>query len=283
MIDSFSNYNEGFHGHDQHDLISPDHPTDHPLVHVDVPIDHPPADFSTPDIGAYILNDYVASLQSTNIDDLVWVNNPSDNIYGIMSKTFDLDIHGNPLGELSNFHYQDSQNSCAIAATSSIFKSLGHDLGEDFLSEAFQNLHVYDPLSGQNLHVYDPSSGTKILFIDDAINEIANVNHWGIRADEIHGFTADQLKGMLDSGSRILVGVNGSELYENDSQTLKEIYETPENSGHAVQLTGIIESANGSSVVINDPGLSNGDGVEIPMDRFMNAAADFNHTAIRVS
>jgi hypothetical protein len=276
MVDYFSNYNEDFHGHDQHTLISPDHPTDHvdvpidnTLVHVHVPIDH--LGFSNPDIDVDN-GGYVASLQSTNIDDLVWVNSPSDNIYDLMSKTFDLDIHGNPLGELSNFHYQDSQNSCAIATTSSIFKSLGHDLGEDFLSDAFQNLHVYDP-----------SSGTKILFIDDAINEIANVNHWDIRADEIHGFTADQLKGMLDSGSRILVGVNGSELYENDSQTLKEIYETPENSGHAVQLTGIIESANGSSVVINDPGLSNGDGVEIPMDRFMNAAADFNHTAIRVS
>jgi hypothetical protein len=285
MVDHYSDYIDGLHRHDPN-WISPDHPTDQPQH--DLPTDNTiHGDHVTSlsrNISEYVWEptdntihgDHVASLSPT-ISEYVWTGN-HDNIYDIMFQKY-LGIHGNPMGELSNFHPQDYQNSCAIATTSMIFKSLEHDLGEDFLSEAFQN--VYDPLSGQNLHVYDPLQGTTIEFIDDTINAIANVKHWDIRADEIHGFTVDQLKEMLDSGNRILVSVDGYELYRDNGFTLNEIKGVPD-SGHAVQLTGMIESANGSFVVVNDPGLPNGDGVEIPIDRFMNAAADFKHTAIRV-
>jgi len=56
---------------------------------------------------------------------------------------------------------------------------------------------------------------------------------------------------------------------------------TPE-AGHAVQLTGIEHTSQGSFAVLNDPGRSSGAGFKIPLDAFMDASADFGGTCVAV-
>ncbi len=229
-----------------------------------------PTDFSGVNPVSESCADY-ASVLSDNDGMPIFEDCQYDNVDDAFSKVFGLEIHGDPFGELANFDCQDGENSCAVATTGMIFKSLGYDFGEDVLSEAFESLGAYAPSTGTHLHM-----------VADTVNTLAEHAGLPLSASEVHGFTVDQLKSMLNSGDRLLVGVDSYELYRESGLTMAELSNYPD-CGHAVQLTGILGPDDECFAVINDPGLPNGEGMTIPMKRFMDAAADFNFTAVRVA
>ena len=184
--------------------------------------------------------------------------------FSVLSDIYTIDVHGSPIEDIAFWDKQDNPNSCAVATTNMMFRSLGLDPGESVIADIFENMGIYDP-----------DSGTDPLLINEAINDIADQENINIQANEINGFTEESLIEMLDKDIRPLVGVDVSELYDD--------FWIPPDSGHAVQVTGIINSPDGDYVVINDPGFEDGAGQKIPLERFMNAAEDFDFKAIVIT
>jgi hypothetical protein len=189
----------------------------------------------------------------------------------LLSRTYEIEITGDPVGDPDFFDKQDDCNSCAIATTSMILQNLGYDFGEEFLADYFQEYGAYDPTVGTAPHL-----------IADAINVLSELTNSDFHAAEIKNFSVDELKQILKSGEKILVGVDSFELYRDSELTLNEFRGIPD-SGHAIQLIGIIESSLDTTVVLNDPAIENGTGIKVPIERFLNSTDDFGFTAIRVS
>ena len=238
----------------------------------------------TPQIPPDILNDPTLSIggvtsdpESTIPDTQIvvggskfsWEDSQST-IFDNLSNVYNLEIHGDPIAEIEPFDPQDEPYSCAIATTNMLFNSFGYDFGEDIFSDVFETLDIYSPESGTSAHS-----------IDEAINIFSKVNGLDLNATEINNFNIEELQSHLDSGNKLLIALDSYELHHDDV-TLNEVLCIPD-SGHAVQLTGIIKSDEGDFAVINDPGYPEGAGVEIPIDRFMDACSDFDYTAISVN
>jgi len=185
------------------------------------------------------------------------------------------EIHGTPVEDMLLWDEQDDPNSCAVATTNMMFHSLGIDVGESELAHAFEAYGIYDP-----------AIGTDPTLIDDVINDIAAHTGLPVHATEIKGFTEGDLIKMVDNGVRPLVSIDPTDLYaEHDGGAVKmtkEFFGIPD-AGHAVQVTAIINSAEGKFVVLNDPGGPGGAGIKWPMSRFMDAAADFGFEAIALT
>ena len=179
-----------------------------------------------------------------------------------------IEIHGTPSEDLALWDQQDDLNSCAVATTGMLLRTEGVDVDEPVIAAIFESREIYDP-----------DIGTDPAMIPDVINEMAIRGNLDFHAVEFHGFTPDSLEEMLDDGVRPLVGVDSSELYDNNNRMLNEMGLIPD-TGHAVLVTGIVENGEGKFVVINDPGGAGGAGQMIPMDTFLNASADFGNTAV---
>ena len=179
-----------------------------------------------------------------------------------------IEIHGTPSEDLALWDQQDDLNSCAVATTGMLLHTQGVEVGEPVIAAIFESRGIYDP-----------DIGTDPAMIPDVINEMAIRGNLDFHAVEFHGFTPDSLEEMLDDGVRPLVGVDSSELYDNNNRMLNEMGLIPD-TGHAVLVTGIVENGEGKFVVINDPGGAGGAGQMIPMDTFLNASADFGNTAV---
>jgi hypothetical protein len=174
------------------------------------------------------------------------------------------EVHGSPIEDMDLWDMQDDPCSCAVATTNMMFRSLGLDPGEDVIADVFEEMGIYDP-----------AWGTDPYLIDDVINELAEHADLDVQATEISGFDEEDLSELLDAGVRPLVGVDSGELYDDDY--------VPPDTGHAVQVTGLIESPEGDFVVINDPGFPEGAGQTIPLNRFMAAADDFGFSAVSLT
>jgi len=198
--------------------------------------------------------------------------------HGVLSDDFSSDpvldaynkIHGTPMADLALWEEQDDLNSCAVAATNMMFRTVGLDIDEQVTAAIFESRGIYDP-----------DAGTNPELIDDVINEMAIRGDLDLHAVQIDGFTPESLQDMLDDGIRPLVGVDSSELYDDGNRLLNAMGLIPD-TGHAVQVIGVIHNEEGDFVVINDPGTPDGAGQVIPMKTFLNASEDFGNTAIAV-
>ena len=178
------------------------------------------------------------------------------------------EVHGSPIEDMELWDQQDDPMSCAVATANMMFRTAGLDVGESEIAAVFESQGIYDPDFGTNPNL-----------IDDVINDMAIHGDLDIHAEEITGFTPESLEEMLDQGIRPLVGVDSSELYDSGNRLLNEMGLIPD-TGHAVQVTGIVHNEEGDFVVINDPGFPEGAGQMIPMEDFMGASEDFGHTAV---
>jgi len=181
------------------------------------------------------------------------------------------EVHGTPEFDLGLWDLQDDPMSCAVSTTSMMFSSLGLDVGEDVLAEFMQEEGTYHPIFGIDVYA-----------LDDSINRFAEATGLSIEAHEIVGFDTEQLQQMLDNGVRPLVAVDATELYGGDDSLLKELFGIPD-SGHAVQVTAIEHTPEGSVVVVNDPGRMDGAGLRVPAERFLEAADDYDNTAVALT
>ena len=180
--------------------------------------------------------------------------------------------HGTPLQDLAVWREQDHPYSCAVASTSMILQTYGVECTEQQMADIFTETGIYDP-----------EAGTAPSQIDETLNAVFEKQGMALQARELNGFTIEDLEGLLDGGVRPLIALDAIETLPGaESSALMEFLGIPE-AGHAVQLTGIVEAADGTkSVVLNDPGRPDGAGLSIPLETFMNACDDFGNLAVVV-
>ncbi len=182
------------------------------------------------------------------------------------------EVHGTPAEDMALWDQQDAPMSCAVATTNMMFRAVGVDnIGEDVIADYFQEHRIYDPYTGTNPDM-----------IDDVINGFAAENGIDVQAVTLHANTVEEFEAILDSGVKPLVAVDSYELTYNDEDRLLSNCGLIPAAGHAVQLTGIEHTSQGSFAILNDPDPSHGAGFKIPLDAFLDASADFGGVCVAV-
>jgi hypothetical protein len=177
---------------------------------------------------------------------------------------------GTSAEDLALWDPQDDPNSCAVAVTNSMFRSVGFDPGETAIADTFKSFGIYNP-----------AFGTNHMVIDDAINIIAATQGIDVQAADFKGVSIEQLEGLLEKGIKPLIAVDGAELYSGGVDRLLNDIGLLPNAPHAVHLIGIEHGPDGDFAVLNDP--DTGAGQRIPLDVFRDAAEDFGFSGVATS
>lgn len=236
---------------DHHSYIEP-HPDD-----VHHPIEHHPLDPMYPDLG---FRDYADATDDNHVqEDGMGAHyahfNPN---YG------GSDIIGNPGYDMAQWHQQEHDTTCAVAAQEFILDSYGFHLSEDdLLHEALD--HGW----------YTAQGGTPLDHVGDLLA------YHGIPIDRHEGATMTELADRLSLGEKVIVGVNAEDIWYHGSpdDPLTNYPGIPgQNADHAVEVIGI-DNADPlhPSVILNDPGTLDGQGIEIPAVVFEEAWATSDH------
>lgn len=87
----------------------------------------------------------------------------------------------------------------------------------------------------------------------------------------------EQLREMLANGDKIIAAVDCGEYWYGEYDSVNEF------ANHAVEVIGIDESdPEKPMIILNDTGISNGQGLRVPADTFMEAWEDSNFHSVRV-
>jgi hypothetical protein len=165
-------------------------------------------------------------------------------------------IHGDPMAEIPYHQAQVSDNDCLPTSVSMIVSEItGTELPQGDVVALANELGLLGP-DGMTLE-----GGQALL------------EHYGINSTVQQG-SLDDLRGMLDAGTPIIIGLDSDDLYGLGDQPFADDV----TAGHAVVITGIDDEA--GLVYINDPGFPDGAGVAIPIDEFEDAWVDFGHNMI---
>lgn len=173
--------------------------------------------------------------------------------YEIGAGTFDpaLDavIVGDPVHDMGFWHEQQSDDTCAIAAQDFVIESLtGRDVSE---RELF--------LEAERNGWYVPGEGTTSADMDRLVAS------YGIPVEEHALGSIGELETDLAEGDKVIVGVNGEELWQLDPPGA---FPAPD---HAVEVIGVVDTPSGEMVVLNDSGTPDGAGEMVPLERFLDA------------
>ena len=174
--------------------------------------------------------------------------------------------YGDPIGALETFQAQQFDDTCAVVCQSGIIEDLtGVPVGEDALTQlAFDN------------GWYAPGAGTAPEHVGELLEA------FDIPCDRSFGATLDDLKLWLADGREIIVGLDGQEIWNQESaqMTLNELIGYPD-AGHAVRVTGVEEDVvtGAVSVLVNDPGQPGGAGFRVAGEAFLNAWDDMQRFA----
>jgi hypothetical protein len=155
------------------------------------------------------------------------------------------------------WHAQTHADTCAICCQEFIIEGLlGIDVNEDDLVKVATDLGVYD-------------HGTRA----DSIGSL--LSHFGIESDLSFGNTLEQLIAAVHAGHGVIVGVDADELW-NVPDAWEDILNVPGSGAtHAVQVIGVQTDADEKAcVVLNDPGIPDGRGCVVPLDKFQSAWRD---------
>lgn len=163
-------------------------------------------------------------------------------------------VVGSPNEDADAWEYQEVSGPCAIYAQVMAYENL---TGQDVDIEA-----VIAQAEEQGF--YDPGSGTSFEDMDEVLKML------GAQTEEGTGGTLDDLKECLEDGGRIVVGVDGGEIWcgDNDNDYI------PNFPNHAIEVIGIDYSGEEPMVIINDSGIPDGHGIQVPASQFMDAWED---------
>lgn len=170
------------------------------------------------------------------------------------SSDMDMDgIIGNPSEALDSWHMQ-SDNTCAVVSQEFVLENL---LDREFDEE---ELRVIAEEHGW----YD--NGTSM----DDMGRL--LEYYGIDVEQSTGNTLDDLRNSLLEGNQIIVGLDADEIWSGRNE---EMFGPGMDANHAVQIIGMDESdPDDIKVILNDSGVSNGQGVMVPADLFRDAWED---------
>ena len=160
-------------------------------------------------------------------------------------------VAGTPETDMANWHEQAEQNSCAVCCQEFVAEQL---LDREF-SE--QELVKYATERGW----YDPETGTTIGDVGKLLEAL------GLEVERESGLTLSDLFNELESGHKLICGVNNMILENPDFADLPGL-----NANHAVQVIGIdYSNPEDIRVILNDSGVSNGMGRNVSADTFVKA------------
>lgn len=177
-------------------------------------------------------------------------------------ETFDPDqadpdkVIGDPESAMENWHWQETDSSCAVASQEFVLEEL---TGQDFEEADLRDLAEANGW-------YMPQAGTPM---DDVGNIL---EHMGLDVERSQGNSIDDIAQCLQDGGQVIVAVDSSELWEgvNDDN-----FGPGMQADHAVQVIGIdYTDPDEPMVILNDPGASNGGGAQVPLDEFVDAWED---------
>ena len=166
---------------------------------------------------------------------------------------------GTPEIDAENWHKQGERNSCAVACQEFVAEQL---LERDF-SE--QKMIEYATKKGW----YDPEVGTTARDVGKLLESL------GLAVERAFHLTLNDLAQELDSGSKLICGVNNMILAKPELAAIPG-----KLANHAVEVIGIEKSPSDTWVILNDPGIEGGRGVHIRASTFLKAWNTGNNYAV---
>lgn len=168
-------------------------------------------------------------------------------------------VIGDPAMDMSSWHQQVHYDTCAIASQGFIIESLtGQHISEDAL--------MYE---AQQYGWYRQGAGTPLYHVGDLLEA------HGISVVRKEGASLADIADQLRQQHKIIVGVNGEDYWYHGSPNdpLASFPGIPgQQADHAIEVIGINNTQpDHPLVIINDPGVPNGQGLEIPADIFYQA------------
>ena len=174
---------------------------------------------------------------------------------------------GDPGTDMAFWHQQEQTDTCAIAAQEFVLESLtGLPFSEAQLTQEAEE-HGW----------YQPGAGTPVNDMN------ALLTYHGIPSESHVDGTMSEIEQALNSDEKVIVSVDGEELHQwSGDQTLDDLQDTIPGQGadHAVEVTGLVQTADGPMVVLNDPASFAGAGCMVPVEQFENAWADSGNVMI---
>lgn len=172
------------------------------------------------------------------------------------------------------WHEQQHPDTCAIVSQEIILESLtGQNFSEDEL------MH-----EAQHNGWYIPGGGTPWDHVGDLIEA------HGIPIDRGHDNTIHDLETILERGDKVIVGVNGDDIWNPHTPSffeslLSEIPFMPgQHADHAVQVVSIDRSnPDNPIVVLNDSGTPNGAGERVSLATFEQAWSTSDHFMVNTN
>lgn len=160
-------------------------------------------------------------------------------------------VIGNPEEAENHWHEQSEQNSCAVACQEFV--------AEQLLDREFSERELIE--YAKECGWYDSAEGTSITDIGKLLEVM------GLEVERTEGLTIAELAQSLAEGEKVICGVNNMILQEPSLAGLPGI-----TANHAVEVIGIDYSNPARpQVVLNDPGVKNGQGIRHDMNVFQAA------------
>ena len=117
---------------------------------------------------------------------------------------------------------------------------------------------------------FDEEGGTSLE------NMTKMLDYYGIENELSQGKSFEDMLSCLENGGRVIVAVDSGEYWEGEG-AWEDLY-NPYGADHAIEVIGYDEQTN--CVIVNDSGIPNGCGIEIPAETFINAWEDSGNTMV---
>lgn len=167
-------------------------------------------------------------------------------------------IHGDPMAEIEYHQAQPGPVDCVPTSISMVLSEL---TGETVPASAvIATAHEMGVMTESGMY---PEGAVDLL------------SEFGVEA-EVETGTIEDLTAAMDAGEEVVVALDAADLYYGSGGPFDPGLEM----GHAVVITGIDTEA--GVIYVNDPGFTDGAGVAIPVDDFLDGWADADNVMIVV-
>ncbi len=168
-------------------------------------------------------------------------------------------IYGHPENDIKLWHQQTYPDTCAIVSQEFVIESfINVDLDEDQLIDM-----------AIKKGYYLPGGGTLPYDVGNIIED------FGIPVERSEGNSFEDLAEKLRNNQKIIVSLDANEIWNNsESEQLNDLFFMPE-ANHAVEVIGYNDD--NQTIILNDPGHPNGQGLEVALSDFSQAWKDSNN------
>lgn len=168
-------------------------------------------------------------------------------------------VFGDP-EDAENWHRQTQKNSCSIACQEMV--------AEQLLDRDFSEQEMIDYAEKQGW--YDPAEGTPMSKVGSLLEAI------GMDVERVSNCSITDLMQSLADGEKVICGVNNQILKEPRLADMPGL-----KANHSVEFIGVdFTNPKNPQVILNDPGVKNGQAIRHDMDVFMKAWSTCDNYAV---